>query len=153
MRRRSSSTASCRPVRPSRSSATESRSRVTRALPARSPTSSPAGSNRARRARDASSMTRAERRAAQQPARAAALAERLETLLRLRGDERVLDVGCGTGALAYAVAERVREVVGIDNDAAVVAVARRSAPANVRFEVADGEQLPFGPGEFEVAGT
>ena len=30
------------------------------------------------------------------------------------GDERVLDVGTGTGPLAFALAPRVREVVGID---------------------------------------
>jgi SAM-dependent methyltransferase len=31
-----------------------------------------------------------------------------------KGDERVLDVGTGTGPLAFALAPRVREVVGID---------------------------------------
>ena len=51
-------------------------------------------------------MTKAERRAAQQAARAEALAERLGALLALRGGERVLDVGCGAGALAFAVAPR-----------------------------------------------
>ena len=51
-------------------------------------------------------MTKAERRAAQQAARAEALAERLGSVLALRGGERVLDVGCGAGALAYAVAPR-----------------------------------------------
>jgi SAM-dependent methyltransferase len=98
-------------------------------------------------------MTRAERRAAQQAARAKALAQRLESLLGLRGDERVLDVGCGAGALAYAVAPTAREVVAVDNDPSMVEVARRSAPGNVRVELADGEQLPFGPGEFEVGAT
>ncbi len=99
------------------------------------------------------SMTRAERRAAQQAERGAALAKRLESLLGLRGDERVLDVGCGAGAFAYAVAPTAREVVAVDSDASMVEVARRSAPGNVRVEVADGEQLPFDPGEFEVAAT
>src|SRR5262249_56163816 len=55
----------------------------------------------------------AERRAAQQRELADALAERLDTLLDLRGDERVLDVGAGTGAFAFAVADRVREVVAV----------------------------------------
>lgn len=98
-------------------------------------------------------MTKAERRAAQQAARAAALAARLESFLPLRGDERVLDVGCGTGALAYAVAPLAREVVGVDSDAAMVERARLDAPANVHVVVGDGEQLPFAVAEFDVAAT
>jgi ubiquinone/menaquinone biosynthesis C-methylase UbiE len=98
-------------------------------------------------------MTRAERRAAQQAARAAALARRLESLLPLGGDERVLDVGCGAGAFAYAVAPAAREVVAVDSDASMVRIARANAPANVRVELADGEQLPFADSEFDVAAT
>jgi SAM-dependent methyltransferase len=98
-------------------------------------------------------MTKAERRAAQQAARASALADRLDSLLVLRGDERVLDVGCGAGALAYAVAPAVREVVAVDSDPSMVEVARRNAPANVQVEQADGEHLPFGAAEFDVAAT
>ena len=98
-------------------------------------------------------MTKAERRAAQQAARATALAERLDSLLALRGDERVLDVGCGAGALAYAVAPVVREVVAVDSDPSMVEVARRNAPANVHVEQADGERLPFGAAEFDVTAS
>jgi ubiquinone/menaquinone biosynthesis C-methylase UbiE len=98
-------------------------------------------------------MTKAERRAAQQAARATALADRLDSLLALRGDERVLDVGCGAGALAYVVAPAVREVVAVDSDPSMVEVARRNAPANVRVERADGERLPFGAAEFDLAAT
>jgi ubiquinone/menaquinone biosynthesis C-methylase UbiE len=98
-------------------------------------------------------LTRAERRAAQQAAHAAALADRLDSLLALRGDERVLDVGCGAGALAYAVAPAVREVVAVDSDPSMVELARRNAPANVRVEQADGERLPFAASEFDLAAT
>jgi ubiquinone/menaquinone biosynthesis C-methylase UbiE len=98
-------------------------------------------------------MTKAERRAAQQAARATALAERLESLLPLHGSERVLDVGCGAGALAFAVSPDAREVVAIDSDAAMVEIARTHAPSNVRVELGDGERLPFEDGEFDVAAT
>jgi ubiquinone/menaquinone biosynthesis C-methylase UbiE len=98
-------------------------------------------------------MTRAERRAAQQAARAAALAERLASLLDLHGDERVVDVGCGTGAAVYALAPTAREVIGVDSDASMIEVARREAPANAGFELADGEQLPFSTGDFDVGTT
>ena len=98
-------------------------------------------------------MTRAERRAAHQAASADVLAERLGALLALRGGERVLDVGCGAGALAFAVAPVAREVVAVDSDASMVEVARANAPANVRVELGDGEQLPFTEGEFDVAAT
>jgi len=98
-------------------------------------------------------MTKAERRAAQQAARATALAERLESLLPLHSNERVLDVGCGAGALAFAVAPGAREVVAIDSDAAMVEIARAHAPSNVRVELGDGESLPFEDGEFDVAAT
>jgi ubiquinone/menaquinone biosynthesis C-methylase UbiE len=98
-------------------------------------------------------MTKAERRAAQQAARATALAERLESLLPLHGSERVLDVGCGAGALAFAVSPGAREVVAIDSDAAMVEIARTHAPSNVRVELGDGERLPFEDGEFDVAAT
>jgi len=98
-------------------------------------------------------MTRAERRVEQQTRRAAELARRLDALLALQGAERVLDVGCGTGALAHALAPRVREVVAVDSDAAMVAVARGHAPANVRVEQGDGERLPFEAGAFDLGGT
>jgi ubiquinone/menaquinone biosynthesis C-methylase UbiE len=98
-------------------------------------------------------MTRAERRAEHQAARATALARRLESLLPLRGHEHVLDVGCGAGAFAYAVAPAARSVVAVDSDAAMVEVARASAPANVEVQVADGELLPFDDAVFDVAAT
>src|SRR5205085_10582631 len=60
--------------------------------------------------------TNAERRAALQRRRAGALAERIDSLLQLRGDERALDVGAGTGALAFALAPLVREVVAVEVD-------------------------------------
>ncbi len=41
---------------------------------------------------------------------------------------RVLDAGCGTGRLAIELARRGFDVVGVDSDASMLAVARRNAP-------------------------
>lgn len=98
-------------------------------------------------------MSTADRRAALQAERAAALAVRLDKLLELHGDERALDVGTGTGALAYALATRVARVVGVDSDAAMIERARMNAPSNVELQIADGEHLPFEPFSFDLAVT
>jgi len=95
-----------------------------------------------------------DRRAAWQAERSAALAERLEGLLPpLDGDERALDVGAGLGALAFALAPRVREVVAIERDEAFVERLRASAPANVDARVGDGEHLDLPSYSFDLAGT
>jgi len=81
------------------------------------------------------------------------LAARVRTLLApLTGDERALDVGCGTGALAYALAPLVGEVVGVDADEDYLAAARRDAPAGCTFVVGDAETLPFPYGDFDLVG-
>jgi ubiquinone/menaquinone biosynthesis C-methylase UbiE len=95
----------------------------------------------------------AERRAALQRERAAALAERLDHWLQFEGDERALDVGAGAGAFAFAIAPRVREVVAVELDAALAARARADAPPNVEVIVGDGEHLPFERASFDIAGT
>jgi ubiquinone/menaquinone biosynthesis C-methylase UbiE len=95
----------------------------------------------------------AERRAALRRERAAALADRLDALLQLRGDERVLDVGAGTGAFAFAIAERVREVVAVEADEELAERARVDAPPNVEVVVADGEHLPYDRASFDLGGT
>ena len=95
----------------------------------------------------------AERRAAVQRERAAALTERLDALLQLRGDERVLDVGAGTGAFAFAIADRVREVVAVEVNEELAERARADAPPNVQVVVADAEHLPFERATFDLGGT
>ena len=70
----------------------------------------------------------------------------------LAGTERAVDVGCGTGALALALAPLVREVVGVDGSADLLAAARERAPANCTFIEGDAMSLPFGYGEFNVVG-
>ncbi|HUZ82665.1 MAG TPA: class I SAM-dependent methyltransferase [Gaiellaceae bacterium] len=98
-------------------------------------------------------MSRVERRAELQARRAAALVSRLEELLPLRGEERVLDVGAGTGAFSFAIAPRAREVVAVEIDEELAARAEADAPANVAVLVGDGEHLPFDDFSFDVAAT
>jgi len=67
---------------------------------------------------------------------------------------RVLDVGCGTGAITEGIAHRVGpsgRVVGIDHDAQHIdwALARASHTSWLRFEVGDILELPF-QAEFDV---
>ena len=87
-----------------------------------------------------------------QAERAADLEHRLRRLLgAFSGTEAVVDAGCGTGALAFALAPHVAEVVGVDTRADYLEAARAAAPENVRFLEGDVMALPFGYGEFDVA--
>jgi ubiquinone/menaquinone biosynthesis C-methylase UbiE len=66
----------------------------------------------------------------------------------LRG-RRVLDLGCGTGLLAAALAEReVARVWGVDASPEMAEVARRNG---VHAKVAPAERLPFKDGWFDRA--
>jgi ubiquinone/menaquinone biosynthesis C-methylase UbiE len=95
----------------------------------------------------------AARFAAQQDERAGELAERVRAFLVASGEERALDVGCGAGALALALAPLVREVVGVDRVPELLALARERAPENAMFVEADATRLPYDDGEFDLAGT
>jgi trans-aconitate methyltransferase len=61
-------------------------------------------------------------------------------LLTPRPGERIIDLGCGTGALTAQIAAAGAEVVGIDASEAMIARARELYP-QVRFEVAKGEDF------------
>jgi ubiquinone/menaquinone biosynthesis C-methylase UbiE len=71
----------------------------------------------------------------------------------LDGTERALDVGSGLGALAFALAPRVREVVAVERDAEQVERLRLAAPENVVALVGDGEHLDLESFSFDLAGT
>jgi SAM-dependent methyltransferase len=64
------------------------------------------------------------------------------------GGRRVLDVGCGTGRFAAALASQAR-VWGIDASPEMVAVARERVPRSVRLKVARAEEPPFREGWFD----
>ncbi len=75
--------------------------------------------------------------------------------LRLRGDERILDIGCGDGYLTALLATRVPrgEVVGVDVSPEMVQHATRRFPSerhpNLRFLVMDACSLSFNE-EFDL---
>jgi SAM-dependent methyltransferase len=92
---------------------------------------------------------RLERQLAAAPALAAQVAE---WLAPVRGDEKVLDSGCGSGAFAFAVAPLVAEVVGVDADDERLQAGRELAPANVRLEAGDASSLDFDRASFDLAG-
>jgi SAM-dependent methyltransferase len=75
--------------------------------------------------------------------------------LGLDGSGRLLDVGCGPGVLATALAGCFAEVIGLDPDAAMLAEgARRAADAgidNIRWIQALAEDIPtLGLGKFRL---
>lgn len=67
-------------------------------------------------------------------------AKGLVELLAPKAGERILDLGCGTGALTAEIASRGAEVLGVDRSEEMIAQARMKFPA-LRFEVADGREL------------
>jgi SAM-dependent methyltransferase len=64
--------------------------------------------------------------------------------------ERVVDVGCGEGRFAGALAERGWQVVGVEVAEEPLRRARERHPG-VEFALAGETSLPFGDGSFEVA--
>jgi demethylmenaquinone methyltransferase/2-methoxy-6-polyprenyl-1,4-benzoquinol methylase len=72
--------------------------------------------------------------------------------VELGANSRVLDVCTGTGAQAFAFAERAGEVVGVDLSAAMLAIAgRKNRFSNVSFRQADAARLPFDDRTFDAA--
>lgn len=75
----------------------------------------------------------------------------LVDVLGLEPGMRVLDVGCGPGRHAHALARRGIEVHGVDITPRFVELAREDAPPGATFEVGDARALAVGDGEFDVA--
>jgi len=84
-----------------------------------------------------------------------AMASQALALLALRGDEHVLDIGCGDGRISARIASRLVPrgmVCGVDASADMVAFAQREHAdvANLQFLVVDARQLHFA-GSFDAA--
>lgn len=71
--------------------------------------------------------------------------ERLLSVLERAGAKRVVDAGCGGGALARSLADRGFDVFGIDPQARLIEAARARCPA-ARFEVGSAEAMPLPEG-------
>jgi trans-aconitate methyltransferase len=76
-------------------------------------------------------------------------ARELIARLHLRGDERVLDVGCGDGKITAEIARAVPHgsVVGVDASAEMIAFAWKTFPAkknpNLKFQIMDARKIKF----------
>ncbi len=64
------------------------------------------------------------------------------------GRPRLLDIGCGTGALLRALAGRIATGAGVDTSAKMIeqAAARAEGSDQLRFQKIDGPALPFASG-------
>lgn len=82
------------------------------------------------------------------------LAAEFTALLDVRAGDRVLDVGCGPGALTTLLVERtgagVGAVAAVDPSAPFVDAVRARLPG-VDLRLAAAEALPFGDGVFDLA--
>ena len=88
--------------------------------------------------------------------RQAAYNRQIIALLSLQKQHRVLDLGCGTGALTRAIGDRLGDAaggmaLGIDAAAAMIRVAiKKRESATCRFEVVAAESLPYEAASFDA---
>ena len=94
------------------------------------------------------------RLAALEESRRADFTEQVRRFVQPRGDERALDVATGTGALAFALAPHVPEVVAVDRSPELLEEARRRATAfpAVTFVAGDATKLELVNDSFDLAG-
>lgn len=64
---------------------------------------------------------------------------------------RLIDLGCGTGETAAHLAKTGFDVLGIDPSPEAIAVARRQAPPDLRFELGAAEDMAGDPRRFDGA--
>lgn len=83
--------------------------------------------------------------------------QRFLRLMAPHGDENALDVGCGPGLLARALAPHVAHIEGIDLTPAMVDKARQIASEaglnNTSFTVGSSYALPYADGSFDLVTT
>jgi len=85
----------------------------------------------------------------------AGLADAFASVTDLHGRPRLIDVGCGTGRVALALAHLFAEVLGVDPDPEMLveaeAARRRRGVKDVRWIRARAEELPDDLGRFRYA--
>ena len=88
----------------------------------------------------------------------ARLGKKAMGLLELKGGNKVLDIGCGTGSLTIEIAKSLLpdgnpSVVGLDAAPRMIEVARRKARnlSNIRFDAQIAECLPYPEDYFDAA--
>jgi ubiquinone/menaquinone biosynthesis C-methylase UbiE len=64
----------------------------------------------------------------------------------------MLDIGCGNGALLYALRDRIGTGAGVDESSKIIERARikNSQISSLKFEIIDGPVLPFPDNSFDV---
>jgi len=83
-------------------------------------------------------------------------ASKFITRLGIQPGERVLDVACGSGNLAFPAARAGAAVTGVDIAPNLIETARSRALAtslNVKFDEGDAEELPYPDASFDVVVT
>jgi len=68
--------------------------------------------------------------------------EKLIELLDPKENERILDLGCGSGQLTFKISELAKKTIGIDKSAEMIADAKSKFP-NIEFQVKDAENYKF----------
>ena len=63
-------------------------------------------------------------------------------------EQAILDLGCGTGILAFQLADLCNKIVGVDSSQSMIDKAKEQF-SNIEFKVCDALNLPF-ENEFDV---
>src|SRR3989344_6934379 len=75
-------------------------------------------------------------------------------LAYLKGDEKILDAGCGTGRDVIYLSDQGFEVVGVDASQAGIDIARHrvdeAEKTNLQFDIANIEKLPYEDESFDA---
>ena len=75
----------------------------------------------------------------------------LEEVLELKGHETVLDFGCGGGRIAYWIAPRVKNVLGLEVTREMIELAERNRVLeNIEFMLYDGIHFPTLPSPMDL---
>ena len=81
------------------------------------------------------------------------LLREVQVSLDLPSPTQILDVGCGTGALASVLYELGHQVTGIDASWKMIDIARRKTAPEHRLSTGGRNELPFQDKSFQVAGV